>query len=547
MRHLKQNRAFTYSLLIALIAFFVTLTPRLAQAHLPQQGLGPGIAPTPVRSDAFAKGWFFYRDECSNCKAVLDTIIFPMLEEYPWQVDWQFYNIDDNHEAWKLIEKHFNFDPGLGLPVSILGDTILVGIQQHQTKLENMVQDAISGNHLDFPVIPGLDTSILKTSDPHMEVSDDPGICSPDDLGACSLEQPIYAAYFYSAGCNNCDFAKVEIAQIEKKFNIQLEEFNHAESAALALWMAERAGIDPNFGAPALFIGDHAWIGNDEIKVDKMEATLESMRDEGSPRFWEDYDSEAGQNKLIEKFKDLGKIGILLAGLIDGLNPCAFATIIFFVSYLTISNRKGKEILITGGMFTLGVYLAYFVVGLGLYKTLEKLTTVVKPIGLIINIITAVLCLIFAILSIMDFFKARAGDTGDMALNLPESIRKRINKTIREGARATSYYWGAFVTGLLISLLEFACTGQMYLPMITSMISMETMRGQGVLWLGLYNLMFIVPLIVIFILAYLGTTSKQLTGFFKEHAAAVKIGLALVYSALAIFLIIDIVQRLGIL
>lgn len=156
------------------------------------------------------------------------------------------------------------------------------------------------------------------------------------------------------------------------------------------------------------------------------------------------------------------------------------------------------------------------------------------------------MCLAFAYLSIKDFFKARAGDTADMALNLPEGIRKRINKTIREGSRVTRYYWGAFVTGLLISLLEFACTGQMYLPMITSMISMDSMRGQGILWLGLYNLMFIIPLVVVFVLAYFGTTSKQLTAFFKKHAAAVKLGLALIYIALAIFLIVDILQRFGI-
>ncbi|HPL80897.1 MAG TPA: cytochrome c biogenesis protein CcdA [Anaerolineaceae bacterium] len=541
-----RNRAFTYALILALVAFFVTLTPRSAQARLPQQEVGPGIAPTPDRSGAFAKGWFFYRDECGNCEHVLENIIYPLLEQYPWQVDWQFYNIDDNFATWKQIEKHFTFDPSHGLPVSILGDTILVGIQQHESQLENLVQNAISGNHIDFPIIPGFDPSELISSDPRQNGSGNPELCSEENLGACAFDPPIHMAYFFTAGCDNCGFAEIEIAQLEKKFNLEIEKFNHAESAALALWMAEHTNIDPNFGSPAVFIGDHAWIGNDEIRLEKMEPVLEAIRHEGSPRFWDEYNASEGQSKLIEKFKDLGKVGLLLAGLIDGLNPCAFATIIFFVSYLTISNRKGKEILITGAMFTLGVFLAYFVVGIGFYKVLEKLTTIVKPIGLIINIITAVLCLIFAYLSIKDFFKARAGDTADMALNLPEGIRRRINKTIREGSRATRYYWGAFVTGLLISLLEFACTGQMYLPMITSMISMESMRGQGILWLGLYNLMFIIPLVIVFVLAYFGTTSKQLTDFFKKHAAAVKLGLALIYIALAIFLIVDILQRFGI-
>lgn len=540
-----KNRAFTYSILLALIAFFATLAPQLARANMAQQDIGPGTSlPTQDLSNAKVQGWFFYREECSHCKAILDEIVYPLIKAHPGDIDLRFYKLDDNYEAWKKIESHFKIETGPGLPISILGNKVMVGLDQHQSDLKSTIEAALTGEKITFPVVPGLNMSDMLTSDPeHTETN--PELCSPENPSACAFDQPIYAAYFYTTGCKDCGLAEVEIGQLEKKFNLKIEKFNIKEDADLAIWMAERLKIDSNFGTPALFIGEHAWIGDSEIKLEQMMPKLEALRAEGSPRFWDRYDKTSGQSHLIERFKELGKFGILLAGLIDGLNPCAFATIIFFVSYLSISNRKGKEILITGGMFTMGVFLAYFVVGLGFYKVLEKLMDIVKPIGLIINIITAVLCLVFAFLSIKDFFKARAGDTADMALNLPESIRKRINKTIREGSKATSYYWGAFVTGLFISLLEFACTGQMYLPMITSMISMPGMRGQGIMWLGLYNLMFIIPLIVVFVFAYFGTTSKQLTGFFKKHAAAVKIGLALIYLALAIFLIVDIAQRLG--
>jgi cytochrome c biogenesis protein CcdA len=61
----------------------------------------------------------------------------------------------------------------------------------------------------------------------------------------------------------------------------------------------------------------------------------------------------------------MGWLAVVLAGLVDGLNPCAFATIIFFVSYLSLSGKKGKEILITGASFTVGVFIAYLLVVLG--------------------------------------------------------------------------------------------------------------------------------------------------------------------------------------
>ena len=93
-----------------------------------------------------------------------------------------------------------------------------------------------------------------------------------------------------------------------------------------------------------------------------------------------------------------------------------------------------------------------------------------------------------------------------MALALPEPLRKRINATVREGRKSSSYFLSAFVVGLVVSILELACTGQIYLPVIISMSTIPEMRGQAVFFLVLYNLMLIVPLIFVFIFAYYGTT-----------------------------------------
>ena len=68
---------------------------------------------------------------------------------------------------------------------------------------------------------------------------------------------------------------------------------------------------------------------------------------------------------------------------------------------------------------------------------------------------------------------------------------------------------------------------------------MPELRARAISYLVLYNLMFIVPLIVVFILAYFGTTSKDLTEFLKKHAAAVKIGMTIVFLTLGIWLLIS--------
>jgi cytochrome c biogenesis protein CcdA len=127
-----------------------------------------------------------------------------------------------------------------------------------------------------------------------------------------------------------------------------------------------------------------------------------------------------------------------------------------------------------------------------------------------------------------------------MGLHLPDKLRKRINTRIRAGRKASAYVWFAFVTGLIISMLELACTGQIYLPTIIFMTSQDSMQIQAIMYLLLYNFMFIVPLIVVFILAFYGTNSSDLTKFLEKHATKIKVGMGILFSALGFWLIYSI-------
>ncbi len=59
------------------------------------------------------------------------------------------------------------------------------------------------------------------------------------------------------------------------------------------------------------------------------------------------------------------------------------------------------------------------------------------------------------------------------------------------------------------------------------------LRARARLYLVAYNLMFISPLAVVFILAYLGTTSQQLGLLIHRHAAKVKLAMAALFLMLA--------------
>jgi cytochrome c biogenesis protein CcdA len=190
-----------------------------------------------------------------------------------------------------------------------------------------------------------------------------------------------------------------------------------------------------------------------------------------------------------------------------------------------------------GGAFALGVFVAYMLVGLGFYHVLNLLGDLLTRLGRWVYGLTAVFCLVLAVLSFVDYLKARRGDIGDMSLNLPHKLRMRINATIRKTRKSRAFVAGAFVTGIIVSFLELACTGQVYLPTIIFVMSVPELRTQATLFLLIYNLLFIAPLVVVFVLAYYGTGAKQFSNFLQERAATVKLGLSFLFLALGGWLI----------
>lgn len=484
-------------------------------------------------------GLYFYSTDCPHCMEVLDELLLPMQDEFGTKMDFRLVEIDyaDNYELLIRAEEYYGVKAeDRAIPTLIIDSQVLIGENAIRAGLRELVETGIQNGGITWPDIPNFDPSAIISDE---NASANAEICSLDSEEACETGAPIYAAYFYQTGCDSCSRVEADLAYLRTQYpQLIIEEHNVYEQAGLALWLADRAGRD-DFHTPAVFIGSQAWIGEGEITPDAIEVALQCYQQEGSPKVWEAYDLKSGSSGIAERFRSMSWLTVVFAGLVDGLNPCAFATLIFFVSYLTISGRKGREVIFVGLAFTLGVFLAYLVIGLGLYKVLDLMGDFLNTLARWVYIITAVLCFSLGVFSILDYFKARQGKLDDMSLKLPDVMRKRINAVIRKGRGSQTYFIGAFVTGLFISVLELACTGQVYLPTIIFVSSMPELRLRAIFYLVLYNLLFILPLVVVFILAYYGTTSKDLTRFLQKHAAAVKIGMALLFFALAAWLLLS--------
>jgi cytochrome c biogenesis protein CcdA len=226
------------------------------------------------------------------------------------------------------------------------------------------------------------------------------------------------------------------------------------------------------------------------------------------------------------------------AGLLDGLNPCAFTTIILLVSYLHLFGADARRIYWTGTMFTLGVFATYFIIGLTFYHYLQNV--LLSPaIATGVNLVLLMAVLLLAFLSLGDGLRVLKTGASGSILKLPRALGDALEARIREHTRSSMGPLAApFLLGSLVSGIELTCTGQVYIPIVT-MIADPQYRLRAVTYLLVYNLAFILPLLVVFLLASWGRLRAGL-GKSRTFVATVKFGNAALFSIMAVILLYNI-------
>ena len=124
-----------------------------------------------------------------------------------------------------------------------------------------------------------------------------------------------------------------------------------------------------------------------------------------------------------------------------------------------------------------------------------------------------------------------------MKLQLPMALKKKIHGIIRVQTRSPKAgFLGTFALGFVIAATEVVCTGQVYLPTIGYIMTVPELRVHAFLNLILYNIMFIIPLVGVFVAVFFGVTSERMALVTKEHTGTVKLLTAILFIGLGVFL-----------
>ncbi|MCX8094852.1 MAG: hypothetical protein N3D74_01485 [Caldisericia bacterium] len=356
--------------------------------------------------------------------------------------------------------------------------------------------------------------------------------------------------YFYIEGCPECARVTPFLETLDARFNnLNITKLNIAETKNQEL----RAKLDDYYNVPddkkgvvpAIFIGRSFYIREKDI-FDNLSKKIESFDYSENEFLLEALSKDiSGKEKIKEYFEKFGVFVILFAGLIDGVNPCAFAVLIFFITFLLTTGRKREDILKVGFFFTLGVFIAYFISGVGIFRVIQKYS-IVGIFSKILYLITAVLVFTFAVLSYTDYLKIKSGKGEEITLQLPGFFKKTARNMIKKNLNTSFISLSAFLVAFPISIIEFLCTGQTYLPTIVYIIGIPELKTKGILYLIIYNFMFVVPLILIFLGVYFGLSQRALGKLMRENVGKIKLIMSIIFFILSGYLFYLVLKSFGI-
>jgi cytochrome c biogenesis protein CcdA len=337
-------------------------------------------------------------------------------------------------------------------------------------------------------------------------------------LFASTVMAQSQAEYFYGIGCPHCTnvadsgvldninkSGKVDLIKHEVYYDVKGQERFKEIQKILGI---------TSTGVPFLFINyseNYTYLAGDTPIIQNAEYYL----------YTGDFTPTKQEPSAIVQNLTLG--AIIISALIDSINPCAFGVLIFLMISL-LKTGSSKRALRYGIIYSAVVFAIYFLAGFGIFKAIQALTFLRGWI----YIIAAAIVFIFALLEFIDFANAGKSDKKSI-LKIPLSAKPILEDTAQKGT-----LFAIISLGVLVSLFELPCTGGIYLGILSLMAAQQTFAWG---YLFIYNLIFILPLIVITLLVYKGTSPEILQRWTNTEKRWMKFAAAIILVLLGIYLL----------
>jgi cytochrome c biogenesis protein CcdA len=305
------------------------------------------------------------------------------------------------------------------------------------------------------------------------------------NIGISLATEKVVMEYFHKPKCKTCggqlnsEGFDAIIRDLENEYGSQLETewIDLNENENLVRLSVYNISLSP----AVVFDGEHHLV-RDEITHESLREVIDTLLDPRS-----NPPPIGGQLSISLPI-------ILISGLVDGFNPCAISLLVFFISFLLGLQKTRSNIIWMGTAYIIGNFITYLALGLGLLQAIDFFG-IEHPVGKL----GIVLLIIFGLLNLRDAISWESD-----LLKFPRKAVPTVKSLTNMGIIPAALVLGGFV-----SMLEFACSGGVYVGILI-LLSNSSRFLEGLGYLLIYNLAFVLPLIIILILGTRGNILTQI-------------------------------------
>ncbi|MFH1448584.1 MAG: hypothetical protein ABIG39_07010 [Candidatus Micrarchaeota archaeon] len=331
------------------------------------------------------------------------------------------------------------------------------------------------------------------------------------------------AYYFFSPTCLHCERIDSFVECEEKRFQDNLElirlDITNEENAKIyrQLLVGYGAGID-RVSTPTLFIGDKMFVGDSPI-ANNFEEELLKCVEHGCIN-----PIDMANGTVIDETNfqpDL--LAITALAISDSVNPCAFAVLLFLLTYVS-SIGSTKRAIKVAIVYIGVVFLSYLIAGLGI----SVLTDLLMPFRPVIVFLAGSFAVVAGAINIKDYFFYGKW----FSLHIPKGYGPMIERYSKKSSLP-----GAAVLGLVVSAVELPCTGFAYFAAIGILTKYEMI--DRIPWLVYYNIIFVIPLFAILALYFKGFSTEAMENWRDDKKRLMKLVLGVVLLVIGLVLILQ--------
>jgi len=328
---------------------------------------------------------------------------------------------------------------------------------------------------------------------------------------------------YYGAGCPHCARMDALLDELKSEYNLNIvkkEVYLDAKNRQEMFDLYMRFGKDPNEGGvPTLLLENRSMIVGEVDKERMKEIIDEHIANKSlSGIFTQQSFSPIEESDVTSRLTLVTLIG---AAIVDSINPCTITVMVLLLGTI-LMIRGGRMMLLAASIFIGVVYISYLLMGLGIHHFVVS----TEATNIFYKIVTAAAF----ILSLMEFNAYFNYKPGFFAVEMPMFLRPILKNALKKLKAAGEdnnkeetvgkllknifILLLTAIIALICSIFLLPCSSGPYL-MVLGMLS-KAVTLKVLMYLILYNIVFVLPMVIITIVIYIGRTSVEEISEMKE-------------------------------